>query len=138
MPDPHPPTDGSRPGVMGDWSEEQNLGQPGHPEDRITEDDVEAAFDKDIKALGQGRRSAGARRLRRSPISVAPKPQAGENLASAATSRGQSLLSGLALPRPDRYLSRAASGPESVRRGTISTFRKPKCPLLSRLRTPTV
>ena len=47
MPDPQQPTPGSRPGVMGDWTEEQNLGQPGNPKDRITKDDVEAAFEKD-------------------------------------------------------------------------------------------
>lgn len=35
--DPHP-------GMMGDGTEEQNLDQPGHPEARITEDEVQAAF----------------------------------------------------------------------------------------------
>lgn len=38
--------DGSRPGVMGDGTEEQNLGQPGHPEARITESEVKDAFGK--------------------------------------------------------------------------------------------
>jgi hypothetical protein len=38
------PNDGSQPGVMGDQTEEQNLGQPGHPENRITEEEVNAAF----------------------------------------------------------------------------------------------
>ena len=32
------------PGVMGDGTEEQNLGQPGNPTKRITEDEVDAAF----------------------------------------------------------------------------------------------
>ena len=36
--------DGSQPGVLGDFSQAQDLGQPGHPEDRVTETDVEAAF----------------------------------------------------------------------------------------------
>ncbi len=35
---------GSRPGVMGDWTEEQNLNQPGDPTARITRQEVEAAF----------------------------------------------------------------------------------------------
>lgn len=35
--DPHP-------GMMGDGSEEQNLGQPGNPAARITEAEVSAAF----------------------------------------------------------------------------------------------
>lgn len=37
------------PGMMGDGTEEQNLGQTGNPADRISEDDVKAAFD-----TGQG------------------------------------------------------------------------------------
>jgi hypothetical protein len=37
-------TGGSRPGVMGDGTEEQNLGQPGNPGARITEDEVKEAF----------------------------------------------------------------------------------------------
>ncbi|WP_333590952.1 hypothetical protein [Brevundimonas sp.] len=32
------------PGVMGDGTEEQNLGQPGDPSKRITEDEVQDAF----------------------------------------------------------------------------------------------
>jgi hypothetical protein len=38
IPEPHP-------GMMGDGTEEQNLGQEGNPEARITEDEVRAAFD---------------------------------------------------------------------------------------------
>ena len=38
--DPHP-------GMMGDGTEEQNLGQPGNPEARIKKDEVDAAFGKD-------------------------------------------------------------------------------------------
>lgn len=37
------------PGVMGDGTEEQNLGQPGDPSKRITEDEVDEAFDKTPK-----------------------------------------------------------------------------------------
>jgi len=37
--DPHP-------GMMGDGTEEQNLGQPGNPSARITEDEVEEAFSR--------------------------------------------------------------------------------------------
>ena len=46
MDDPtkQPANDGSQPGVMGDGTEEQNLGQPGHPEARITEAEVQEAF----------------------------------------------------------------------------------------------
>jgi hypothetical protein len=40
--DPHP-------GMMGDGTEEQNLGQPGNPAARIKEDEVDAAFAKDRK-----------------------------------------------------------------------------------------
>lgn len=47
------PNDGSQPGVLGDQTEEQNLGQPGNPKARITKDEVEAAFGKD-KAKGEG------------------------------------------------------------------------------------
>ena len=39
-----PANDGSQPGVMGDGTEEQNLGQPGNPKARITEEEVQAAF----------------------------------------------------------------------------------------------
>ena len=41
--------DGTQPGVMGDGTEEQNLGQPGDPKARITEDEVKEAF-KDAPA----------------------------------------------------------------------------------------
>jgi hypothetical protein len=37
------------PGMMGDGTEEQNLGQPGNPAARIKKDDVDAAFDKEGK-----------------------------------------------------------------------------------------
>jgi hypothetical protein len=38
------------PGMMGDGTEEQNLGQPGHPDARIKKDEVDAAFsDKPAK-----------------------------------------------------------------------------------------
>jgi hypothetical protein len=36
----------SHPGMMGDGTEEQNLGQPGNPAARIKEDEVDAAFGK--------------------------------------------------------------------------------------------
>jgi hypothetical protein len=45
-PKPAPRNDGSQPGVMGDGTEEQNLGQPGNPGARITEDEVREAFEK--------------------------------------------------------------------------------------------
>jgi hypothetical protein len=35
------------PGMMGDGTEEQNLGQPGNPDARIKKDEVDAAFAKD-------------------------------------------------------------------------------------------
>jgi hypothetical protein len=35
------------PGMMGDGTEEQNLGQPGNPAARIKKDEVDAAFSKD-------------------------------------------------------------------------------------------
>jgi hypothetical protein len=41
--------DGSQPGVLGDWTEEQNLGQPGDPKARITKEEVEEAFGEDDK-----------------------------------------------------------------------------------------
>lgn len=45
MPDPRDnPNDGSQPGVLGDETEEQNLGQPGNPAARITKEEVEEAF----------------------------------------------------------------------------------------------
>jgi hypothetical protein len=37
------------PGMMGDGTEEQNLGQRGNPAARIKEDEVDAAFAKDTK-----------------------------------------------------------------------------------------
>jgi len=42
---PAPP----HPGMMGDGTEEQNLGQPGNPDARIKKDEVDAAFGKDAK-----------------------------------------------------------------------------------------
>jgi hypothetical protein len=39
----------SHPGMMGDGTEEQNLGQPGNPAARIKKDEVDAAFAKDTK-----------------------------------------------------------------------------------------
>ena len=50
MADESPKQDGSQPGVLGDGTEEQNLGQPGHPEARITEEEVEEAFKDDKKS----------------------------------------------------------------------------------------
>ena len=44
MADNTAPQDGSRPGVLGDYSQAQDLGQPGHPEDRVSETDVKEAF----------------------------------------------------------------------------------------------
>jgi hypothetical protein len=44
MADQEQKNDGSQPGVMGDGTEEQNLGQPGDPSKRITEDEVQEAF----------------------------------------------------------------------------------------------
>ena len=38
----HPAT--PHPGMMGDGTEEQNLGQPGNPAARIKKDEVDAAF----------------------------------------------------------------------------------------------
>jgi hypothetical protein len=35
------------PGMMGDGTEEQNLGQPGNPAARIKKDEVDEAFAKD-------------------------------------------------------------------------------------------
>ena len=37
------------PGMMGDGTEEQNLGQPGTPAARIKKDEVDAAFAKGAK-----------------------------------------------------------------------------------------
>ena len=39
----------AHPGMMGDGTEEQNLGQPGNPAARIKKDEVEAAFGKKAK-----------------------------------------------------------------------------------------
>lgn len=39
----------SHPGMMGDGTEEQNLGQPGDPKARIEKDEVDAAFAKSAK-----------------------------------------------------------------------------------------
>jgi len=39
----------SHPGMMGDGTEEQNLGQPGNPAVRIKKDEVDAAFAKDTR-----------------------------------------------------------------------------------------
>ena len=36
-------------GMMGDGTEEQNLGQPGNPAARIKKEEVDAAFAKDRK-----------------------------------------------------------------------------------------
>lgn len=46
MTDTQQKQDGSAPGVLGDWSQAQDLGQPGHPEDRVSESDVKDAFQK--------------------------------------------------------------------------------------------
>jgi hypothetical protein len=43
-----PPAD-PHPGMMGDGTEEQNLGQRGNPAARIKEDEVDAAFAKGTK-----------------------------------------------------------------------------------------
>ncbi|HEX8375858.1 MAG TPA: hypothetical protein VF606_11845 [Geminicoccaceae bacterium] len=44
-PGEHPGADeGSRPGVMGDGTIEQNIGQPGNPGAKITQEEVEEAF----------------------------------------------------------------------------------------------
>ena len=43
--DKKPPAD-PHPGMMGDGTEEQNLGQRGNPAARIKEDEVDAAFAK--------------------------------------------------------------------------------------------
>ena len=51
-------TDGSRPGVMGDGTEEQNLGQPGNPDARITEAEVKDAFGKADKPANDGDKPA--------------------------------------------------------------------------------
>ena len=38
----------THPGMMGDGTEEQNLGQHGNPAARIKKDEVDAAFSKNI------------------------------------------------------------------------------------------
>ena len=43
---------------MGDGTEEQNLGQPGHPEARITEAEVKDAFGKADKPAKDGAKPA--------------------------------------------------------------------------------
>lgn len=43
-------TDDPHPGMMGDGTEEQNLGQPGQPNKRITKEEVEEAFGKTDQA----------------------------------------------------------------------------------------
>jgi hypothetical protein len=52
-PDPKPTTKQKaadpHPGMLGDGTEEQNLGQPGNPAARIKKDEVDAAFAKDGK-----------------------------------------------------------------------------------------
>jgi hypothetical protein len=48
-PDPKKTPATSHPGMMGDGTEEQNLGQPGNPAARIKKDEVDAAFAKDPK-----------------------------------------------------------------------------------------
>ena len=39
--------DDPAPGVLGDGSQAQDLGQAGHPEDRVSETDVKEAFQKE-------------------------------------------------------------------------------------------
>lgn len=51
-PSDKPKTDDPHPGMMGDGTEEQNLGQPGQPGARITEEEVQEAF-KDDKSDGK-------------------------------------------------------------------------------------
>ena len=41
---PHDDKTDPHPGMMGDGTEEQNLGQPGDPSKRITKEEVEDAF----------------------------------------------------------------------------------------------
>jgi hypothetical protein len=43
------PSSPPHPGMMGDGTEEQNLGQPGNPAARIKKDEVDAAFAKNTK-----------------------------------------------------------------------------------------
>lgn len=46
----HPIKTNDTPRVMGDGTEEQNLGQPGDPSKRITGDEVDEAFSKNKKS----------------------------------------------------------------------------------------
>jgi hypothetical protein len=48
-PESKPAKPEAHPGMMGDGTEEQNLGQPGNPEARIKKDEVDAAFRKGDK-----------------------------------------------------------------------------------------
>jgi hypothetical protein len=48
-PDPKKTPATPHPGMLGDGTEEQNLGQPGNPAARIKKDEVDAAFNKDAK-----------------------------------------------------------------------------------------
>ena len=52
-PDPKASKTPSHPGMMGDGTEEQNLGQPGNPAARIKKDEVDAAFVKDGNKSGK-------------------------------------------------------------------------------------
>jgi hypothetical protein len=52
---PDAKNDGSAPGVLGDWTEEQNLGQPGDPKARITKKDVQEAFEQERQEQTQTR-----------------------------------------------------------------------------------
>ena len=45
---------GGQPGVMGDGTEEQNLGQEGDPSARITEEEVQAAYNDPSGAAEDG------------------------------------------------------------------------------------
>ena len=45
------PQHGSQPGVLGDGTQAQNLGQIGHPEDRVTKADIQQAFG--VPGLGE-------------------------------------------------------------------------------------
>lgn len=56
-------TGGNHPGMMGDGTEEQNLGQPGNPDARIKKDEVEQAFsqgDKDAAGGAKGGSAGGS------------------------------------------------------------------------------
>ena len=49
------------PGMMGDGTEEQNLGQKGNPAARITEDEVKEAFEKPADKTEAPKKSPGLR-----------------------------------------------------------------------------